>query len=76
MSQKRFHVEFFFPGLPGGFANQVVRDVEATNMGMAIHKGFKEVKSRKGVKGRKTLNEAKITVIEIQAPKVANVETL
>lgn len=65
MSQKKFHVEFFFPHLPFGIAQQNVRGVEATNMGMAVHKAFKEVKGRKGVKGRKHLDQVKITVIEI-----------
>jgi hypothetical protein len=67
MSQKRFHVEFFFPNLPFGVAQQNVREIEATNMGMALHKAFQEVKTRKGIRGRKILKEAKVTIVEMQA---------
>ncbi len=70
MGQHRFHVEFFFPHLPFGVATQKVREVQATNTGMAVHKAYQEVKTRKGVKGRRHLNEVKITVIDMGEVKI------
>ena len=63
-AQKQFHVSFEFQELPSAHIHQTVR-VEASDMGLAVHRGLKEVRKRKIVKGRR-LHSAKISVVEIR----------
>lgn len=61
---KKFYVSFEFLNLPGGVMYQTVQ-VDATNLGMACHVAFQEVKKRPGIKGRQ-IHDAKMKVVEIQ----------
>jgi hypothetical protein len=58
-----FAVSFTFPELPGGYAYQQVR-AEAGNFDTAVSRAFKEVKKRKGVKGRR-ITTVKIAVVKV-----------
>jgi hypothetical protein len=71
MSDKTFYVEYEFPELPGGVMYQNVR-IEASDIGLACHRGLKEIRKRKGVKGRR-ISTAKVRVVELTAPKVTEV---
>ena len=63
-AKKSFHVAFEFQELPSAHIHQTVR-IEATNMGLAIHRGLQEIRKRKIVKGRR-LHTAKISIVEIR----------
>lgn len=66
MAAKKFYVEYEFHELPSGQMYQNAR-VEASNIGMACHKAFQEIKSRPHVKGRR-IHNAKVRVVESIAP--------
>lgn len=63
--RKKFYVDYEFPELPGGKMRQSWSG-EATNIGMAVHLAFKEIRQRSGVKARR-LHKAKVTIVEIRA---------
>lgn len=60
---KKFHVAFTFHEMPSGLMYQNV-NVEATDLGMAVHHAYKEIRKRPAVKGRR-LTTAKITIVEV-----------
>lgn len=65
---KRFAVTYTFPEMPGGRMYQSTI-VEATNLGMAAHKGFQSIKSRPEMKGRR-LSTAKVTIATVNTNRI------
>jgi len=51
-TEKRWNIRFLIYELPAAHAEQFV-SVEAANMGLALNRGWAEVKKRAGVKGKR-----------------------
>lgn len=49
---KRWNLLFTFPKLPAGHAQQF-KSVEATDVGVAINRGLKEIKKNPAIKGKR-----------------------
>jgi hypothetical protein len=61
---KKFHVMAYFPDLTSVNAYQTWTG-SASNIGMAAHLAFKDIRARQGVT-KKRLKNAKLTIIEIE----------
>lgn len=59
MANKLYNIRFLFPKVKAAYAEQFV-SIAAGNLGMAVNRGFAQVKTRKGVKGAR-ISEGKIT---------------
>ena len=60
---KQFYVQYEFVELNSVKMNQSWHG-SASNMGMAAHQAFKEIRTRPGVKARR-LHRAKVTIVEM-----------
>jgi hypothetical protein len=53
MADKTWDLVFTLNELPAAHAQQVICGIEAANLGLAVNRGFTEIKKRPNVKGRR-----------------------
>lgn len=70
---KNYSINFFFPTQPGGRQEVTIRQ-EATNLGTAFARAWRQLKSMDKYKGRKGLDNCRIGVALIRGGPVEAIE--